>query len=103
MTLTPQGTDRTDQRGFSRLNFGKIATMLAAGTTLPFYNESAMAQLSKIDNIPDDAVNYQRETRTRSAPAPKRWKRRTRLLRMADAISTAKTDKAKNLLASRRV
>jgi histidinol-phosphate/aromatic aminotransferase/cobyric acid decarboxylase-like protein len=30
--------------------------MLAAGSTLPFYNEPALAQLSKIDNIPDDAV-----------------------------------------------
>jgi len=43
-------------RGFSRRSFGRVATMLAAGSTLPFYNEPALAQLSKIDNIPDDAV-----------------------------------------------
>jgi histidinol-phosphate/aromatic aminotransferase/cobyric acid decarboxylase-like protein len=30
--------------------------MIAAGSTLPFYNEPAMAQLSKVDNIPPDAV-----------------------------------------------
>jgi histidinol-phosphate aminotransferase len=30
--------------------------VLAAGTALPFYNEPAMAQLSKVDNMPPDAV-----------------------------------------------
>ncbi|PWU07879.1 MAG: aminotransferase [Terriglobia bacterium] len=30
--------------------------MLAAGATLPFYNEPALAQLSKIENVPPDAV-----------------------------------------------
>jgi len=31
-------------RGFSRRQLGRIATMLAAGSSLPFYNEFAMAQ-----------------------------------------------------------
>ena len=44
------------KRGFSRRSFGRLATVLAAGTTLPFYNESALAQLSKVDNVPADAV-----------------------------------------------
>jgi histidinol-phosphate aminotransferase len=45
------------QRGFSRRNFGRFATMLAAGSTLPFFNESAMAQLSMIrGQMPPDAV-----------------------------------------------
>ena len=44
------------KRGFSRRNFGKIAGVMAAGSTLPFFGEPALAQLSKIDNIPDDAV-----------------------------------------------
>src|SRR5689334_6593892 len=30
--------------------------MITAGSTLPFYNEPALAQLSKLDNIPADAV-----------------------------------------------
>jgi len=30
--------------------------VLAAGSTLPFYNEPAMAQFSKVDNAPQDAV-----------------------------------------------
>jgi len=44
------------KRGFSRRSFGRLATVLAAGSTLPFYNESALAQLSKVDNVPPDAV-----------------------------------------------
>jgi histidinol-phosphate aminotransferase len=45
------------KRGFSRRNFGRIATMLTAGATLPFYNEPALAQLSQRKGpIPLDAV-----------------------------------------------
>jgi histidinol-phosphate aminotransferase len=43
-------------RGFSRRNFGRIATVLTAGAALPFYNEHALAQLSKLGAIPRDAV-----------------------------------------------
>ena len=42
-------------RGFSRRNFGRIAAMITAGATLPFYNEPALAQLSKV-NAPPDAI-----------------------------------------------
>jgi len=61
MTLNLDAQERKEflSRGFSRRNFGRIATMLTAGATLPFYNEPAMAQaqLSKIDGpIPLDAV-----------------------------------------------
>jgi histidinol-phosphate aminotransferase len=45
------------ERGFSRRNFGRIAAMITAGATLPFYNEPAMAQLSAIRGpMPADAV-----------------------------------------------
>ncbi|MBO0863300.1 MAG: pyridoxal phosphate-dependent aminotransferase [Chloracidobacterium sp.] len=40
----------------SRRNFNRVATLLAAGAALPFYNESALAQLSKTGPIPADAV-----------------------------------------------
>ena len=56
MTFTPKQRLDLLERGFSRRNFGKIASVLAAGASLPFYNEPALAQLSKIDNIPADAV-----------------------------------------------
>ena len=55
--LSPEECKDFLKRGFSRRNFGRIATMLTAGATLPFYNESAMAQLSEIKGkIPPDAV-----------------------------------------------
>jgi histidinol-phosphate aminotransferase len=44
------------RRGFSRRSFGRIATVLTAGATLPFYNEHALAQLSMVKNMPADAV-----------------------------------------------
>src|SRR6185295_13445901 len=40
-------------RGFSRRAFGRIAAMMTAGATLPFYNEPALAQFSKVDAPPD--------------------------------------------------
>ncbi len=44
------------QRGFSRRSFGRFASLMAAGAALPFYNESALAQLSDVGAIPPDAV-----------------------------------------------
>jgi histidinol-phosphate aminotransferase len=44
------------RRGFSRRNFGRIATVLTAGAALPFYNEHALAQLSMVRDMPADAV-----------------------------------------------
>jgi histidinol-phosphate aminotransferase len=55
--LSPEETRDFLKRGFSRRNFGRIATMLTAGATLPFYNEPALAQLSRVKGeIPPDAV-----------------------------------------------
>jgi len=44
------------KRGYSRRNFGKIASLITAGAALPFFNEPAMAQLSMVKNMPADAV-----------------------------------------------
>ena len=44
------------KRGFSRRTFGRLGALLGASAALPFYNESALAQLSSIGRIPDDAV-----------------------------------------------
>jgi histidinol-phosphate aminotransferase len=43
-------------KNISRREFNRMAALLAAGATLPFYNESALAQLSKTGPIPPDAV-----------------------------------------------
>jgi histidinol-phosphate aminotransferase len=44
------------KRGFSRRSFGRIAAVVTAGASLPFYNERALAQLSMVKNMPPDAV-----------------------------------------------
>lgn len=44
------------RRGYSRRSFGRIAAVLTAGASLPFYNEQALAQLSMVRNMPPDAV-----------------------------------------------
>src|SRR5882724_7797312 len=44
MPLSREQTNSFLHRGFSRRDVGRIATLLTAGATLPFYNEYAMAQ-----------------------------------------------------------
>ncbi len=44
MGLHPDHADALLQRGFSRRQLGRIASLLTAGAALPFYNEFAMAQ-----------------------------------------------------------
>ncbi len=57
MVLTPEQKKDFLARGFSRRNFGRIATILAGGATLPFSGEFALAQVA-IDNrkLPPGAV-----------------------------------------------
>jgi histidinol-phosphate aminotransferase len=56
MTLSREEKLEMIRRGFSRRSFARMATLLSAGATLPFYNESALAQLSNIGRIDADAV-----------------------------------------------
>lgn len=50
--LTPFLQNNLMARGVSRRSFGRIAGFLAAGSSLPFSSEMAMAQASKIDAPP---------------------------------------------------
>jgi histidinol-phosphate aminotransferase len=53
----PESRRDLERRGFSRRDFGRLAAMLTAGASLPFYNEFALAQgLSALPNLPPDAV-----------------------------------------------
>jgi histidinol-phosphate aminotransferase len=55
--LDEQQTREFVKRGFSRRTFGRLAAIMTAGATLPFYNESALAQRTAIRGpIPPDAV-----------------------------------------------
>ena len=56
-------------RGFSRRNFGRIATMLTAGAALPFYNEPALAQLSRVEAPPDSVFINSNENPLGPSPA----------------------------------
>lgn len=49
-------TETLVRRGFTRRTLGRAAALLGAGAALPFYNESALAQLSNIGRLPPDAV-----------------------------------------------
>ncbi len=44
------------ERGFSRRQLGRIAAVLTAGASFPFYNEAAFAQRALRAEIPPDAV-----------------------------------------------
>ena len=57
MGLTIERQDDLLARGFSRRSFGRIATLLAAGSSLPFFHEFAFAQVA-IDSrkLPAGAV-----------------------------------------------
>ena len=53
----PKGREREFlRRGFSRRDFTRLSLLLGAAAALPFYNESALAQLSDIGPIPPDAT-----------------------------------------------
>lgn len=55
--FTPEQARELLARGFSRRNFGRLASVMAAGATLPFFNEPALAQLSMTkEPMPADAV-----------------------------------------------
>jgi len=54
--LTPPQQKDFLERGFSRRDFGRLAALLTGAATLPFYNEPALAQLSALGRLPDDAV-----------------------------------------------
>ncbi len=87
------------ERGFSRRNFGKIASLIAAGSTMPFYNEPALAQLSKIDNIPDDAVIINANENP-LGPSPEAIAAAQKVVLNGGRYLYNETDKAKTLLAS---
>jgi histidinol-phosphate aminotransferase len=56
VTLTTQEQKEFLKRGFTRRNLGKIAAMVTAGASLPFYNEAALAQSSRVFNVPEGSV-----------------------------------------------
>lgn len=56
MILTPDQKSDFLKRGFSRRSFGRLATLFAAGSTLPFSGEFALAQIAENRKLPPGAV-----------------------------------------------
>lgn len=56
MILTPDQQSDFLKRGFSRRSFGRLATIFAAGSTLPFSGEFALAQIAESRKLPPGAV-----------------------------------------------
>lgn len=54
MIFSPEQKAEFLQRGFSRRTFGRLAVLAGAGaSSLPFFNEPALAQLSRVEAPPD--------------------------------------------------
>ena len=82
--------------GFSRRTFGRFASLLAAGASLPFYNESAMAQLSAIRGpMPADAVKINANENP-LGPCPEAWRQSRRSRVMAADTFTRKRSGFRN-------
>jgi histidinol-phosphate aminotransferase len=56
VTLTNEQMNDFLKRGFSRRNFGRLATMIGAGATLPFFNEFSLAQDLDMRKLPPGAI-----------------------------------------------
>ncbi len=54
--LTRAAEENLLSRGFSRRHLGRIASVVAAGAALPFYNEAAFAQRARRGEMSADAV-----------------------------------------------
>jgi histidinol-phosphate/aromatic aminotransferase/cobyric acid decarboxylase-like protein len=96
--LTPQLEDAFAKRGFSRRSFGRLATMIAAGSTLPFYNEPALAQLSKVDDAPADAV-FINANENPLGPTPEALEAVRKIAANGGRYMFGETDKVTKLLA----
>jgi histidinol-phosphate aminotransferase len=57
LVLGPERERDLSDRGFSRRDFFKVASLMGAAASLPFFNEAALAQLSAFGNeVPRDAI-----------------------------------------------
>jgi histidinol-phosphate aminotransferase len=57
LVLGPERERELLGRGYSRRDFFKVASLMGAAASLPFFNEAALAQLSSFGNeVPHDAI-----------------------------------------------
>lgn len=87
------------ERGFSRRQFGRIAALLGAGATLPFYGEAALAQLSQVKDMPADAVKINANENP-LGPAPEAIEAMTAILKQGGRYDYGLTDEFRDALAA---
>lgn len=87
------------ERGFSRRDFVRIATLIGAGATLPFYGEAALAQLSQVPGMPADAVKINANENP-LGPCPEAIEAMTRILGQGGRYNYDLTNQFCQLLAS---
>jgi histidinol-phosphate aminotransferase len=95
--LTSQQQHEFLSRGFSRRAFGRIATLLTAGAAMPFYNEPALAQLSKVDAPPDGVMINANENPL--GPCPEAREAAVRMIQFGGRYRYGEADRLLSLLA----
>jgi histidinol-phosphate/aromatic aminotransferase/cobyric acid decarboxylase-like protein len=85
-------------RGFTRRSFFRIAAMVAGASTMPFYDEPAMAQLSKISNVPPGAVMINANENP-LGPCPEAMEAVRNIVVQGGRYLYGETDKLQNTLA----
>jgi len=96
--LTDEQKHNFAKRGFSRRNFGRIAAMISAGAALPFYNEPALAQLSKVSGAPPDAVMINANENP-LGPCPEAREAAANMIQYGGRYRYSEGDKVQELLA----
>ena len=98
MKLTPAQENDFLQRGFSRRSFGRIAALVGAGaSSLPFFNEPALAQLSKVEAPPDAVMINANENPL--GPCPEAREAVHNMVQYGGRYRYSEADKVQRLLA----
>ena len=87
------------ERGFTRRQFGRIAALLGAGASLPFYGEAALAQLSAVKNLPPDAVKINANENP-LGPAPEAIEAIRAMLHTSGRYAYDLTDELREIMAA---
>ena len=85
-------------RGFSRRSFGRIAAMVGGGfAAMPFFNEPAMAQLSRVDAPPDSVFINSNENPM--GPSPEAREACAKMIEFGGRYRFGEADKVRMILA----
>jgi histidinol-phosphate aminotransferase len=98
VTLTAAQENNFLQRGFSRRSFGRIAALAGAGaSSLSFFNEPALAQLSKVEAPPDAVLINANENPL--GPCPEAMEACHNMVQYGGRYRYSEGDKVQRLLA----